>query len=125
VNGEQGEFDFDRLPSAPVDQRTAATLALLRIDPVNDHDRARIVAAIISDAITHSGTVDMNRVRARLVDRHGKLDVRPTLVGATVNGLAGKGVLEPAGWTVNSDTSGNRGKPLRLWKIAGERWCAA
>lgn len=114
----QIELDFDRLPSAPVDQHTADVLALMRVDPIHDRDRARIIAAILSDAVSHRGMVDPNRVRAALTDRHGDLTVNPPVVGATYHGLARKSVIVPAGWVVNNDRSGNAGKPARLYRLS-------
>ena len=116
---DQIALDLDGIPAGPIPQRTADVLALLRLDPIHDRDRARIVAAVLSDAVANGGQVNLNRVRAALQDRHGDLDVRPQMVGATINGLTRKGVLRRTGWDVNEDSrGGNAGKPQPRYELA-------
>lgn len=110
-------LDLDSLPSAPVSDEVADILALLRADPQNDRDRGRIIAAVISVAAENRGVVNSNHVRAKLLNRHGQLDVRPQVVGATINGLTKRGVIRAIGWAVNEDKSGNAGKPQRLYRL--------
>lgn len=102
-------------PSAAIDPTTADTLSLMQIDPVHRTDRDIILDAIETVAARNGGTVDPNELRGRL---HGL--VYPKTIGATINGLAKQGRLEPAGWTVTKgSTTGNNGRPARCWRWVG------
>lgn len=102
-------------PSAPVDQPTADTLALMNLDLVHRTDREIILDAIETVAARSGGIVDPNELRGRL---HGL--VYPKTIGATINGLAKQGRLEPAGWTITKgSTTGNNGRPARCWRWVG------
>ena len=86
-------------------------------DPIHARDRRRIVAAILADALAHSGLVNPNRVRAALTNKHG-IDVYPRLIGATYNGLTRAGILAFEGWTTSDDhRGGNAGKPARCYRL--------
>ena len=102
-------------PSAPVDTDTTDTLALMRLDPRHNTDRQIILAAIEIVADEGDGVVDPNKLR-RLVSGR----VQPNVIGATIQGLAKQGRLEPHGFTVTTgSTSHNNGRPARVW-----RWVA-
>lgn len=101
-------------PSAPVDQPTADTLALMNLDRVHRTDRQIILAAIEIVADEGDGVVDPNKLR-RLVSGR----VQPNVIGATIQGLAKQGHLEPHGFTITTGSaSGNNGRPARTWKVA-------
>ena len=100
-------------PSAPIDQPTADTLALMTLDPSHRTDRDVIAAAIETVAARSGGVVDPNELRAEV---HGL--VQPQVIGATVQALAKRGRLVHAGWTVTTgSTSGNTGRPARVWRL--------
>lgn len=102
-------------PSAPVDQQTADTLALMNLDLVHRTDREIILDAIETVAARHGGTVDPNELR-RLVSGR----VQPNVIGATIQGLAKQGYLVPHGFTITTgSTSGNDGRPARVWRWVG------
>lgn len=115
------------LPATPPAPKPAGPLvasicALMLGDPIHAADRQRIVTAIVTDAREHDGTVDPNRVRARLtrVNADGSTDlvVYPRLIGTVYSGLASKGVLEFAGWIDSTDVrGGNNGKPARSYRL--------
>ena len=85
--------------------------------PLFADDKARIRAAILTEADTHAGVIDPNRVRDALSNEHG-LDVRPRLLSATYHHLRCSGALTPGEWTVNTDRrGGNAGKPIRLYVL--------
>ena len=94
------------------DPHTAAVLALIAGDPINDRDREAIVDAIRS-SVRADGTVSGNDWR-----RHIPTWVYPRVVGATVNALTKAGVLIPTGdWDISTDTAGrNSGKPARRYR---------
>lgn len=103
------------IPSAPVDTDTTDTLALMRLDPRHNTDRQIIAAAVEMVAEANDGIVDPNELRSLVTGR-----VQPNVIGAVVQGLAKRGVLEPHGFTVTTgSTSGNNGRPCRVW-----RWVA-
>lgn len=98
-------------PSAPVDQPTADALALINMDLVHRTDRDLILDAIQAVA-DPEGLINPNRLRQEL---HGR--VYPKTIGATIQGLAKQGHIEPAGWTVTQgSTTGNNGRPARVWR---------
>lgn len=108
-------------PSAPVADETAALLDLIAGDPLHEPDRRVIVAAIVHVARAHGGRVDMNAVRAELVDGNNNMVVYPRVIGAVVSALAQRGVLVADGWTVSEDRrGGNAGKPQRLYRLVGD-----
>jgi hypothetical protein len=108
-------------PSAPVADETAALLDLIAGDPLHAPDRAVIVREMVDVARANGGRVDMNVVRARLVDGNNNMVVYPRVIGAVVSALAQRGVLVADGWTVSDDRrGGNAGKPCRRWKLAGD-----
>lgn len=101
-------------PNAPVDQQTADTLALMRLDPSHRTDRQIVADAIETVAARNGGDVDPNELRAEV---HGL--VQPNVIGATIQGLAKRGHLIPTGWTVTTgSTSGNNGRPARTYRLA-------
>jgi len=108
----------DELPLwQTTDDETAAILRLVSGDPIHERDRAAVVAAIVAAAQEDDGYVDPNLVRSRLSGR-----VYPRVTGATYYALRRAGVLEPAGWTVSTDTAGrNTGKPCRMYRLAAQR----
>jgi hypothetical protein len=110
---------IDAFPATAVDQATADLLKLVSGDTVHEGDRRRIVEAVVAEAASAGGTVNPNRLRARLSDDHGNLVVYPRVLGAVVRALTVKGALAWAGWDVCSgSTSGNNGKPLRVYTLA-------
>lgn len=101
-------------PSAPVDPDTAATLNLIATDRVHRTDRQIITEAIETVAARNGGEVDPNELRAEL---HGL--VQPNVIGATIHSLKCSGRLIATGWTVTTNsTSGNGGKPCRVYRLA-------
>lgn len=100
-------------PSAPIDQRTADTLALIDMDLVHRTDRQIVIDAIETVAARHGGDVDPNELRGEL---HGL--VYPKTIGATIQGLVKRGRLVVTGWTVTTgSTTGNNGKPSRTYRL--------
>lgn len=109
------------LPSAPVSDETAALLDLIAGDPIHERDRRVIVEQIVTVARANGGRVNMNDVRAELVDGNNNMTVYPRVIGAVVSSLARHGLLVADGWTENKDRrGGNQGKPQRLWWLAGD-----
>lgn len=103
-------------PSAPVDQATQDTLGLIAGDRVHRTDRQIILDAIETVAARNGGTVDPNELRSEV---HGL--VYPKTIGATINGLAKRGVLRHVGWTVTEgSTSGNDGRPCRVYELTAD-----
>lgn len=103
------------IPSAPVDQPTADTLALLDGDLVHRTDREVIIAAIEDVAAENGGRVDPNELRRVIAGQ-----VQPQVIGAVVQGLARRGHLEPDGFTITEgSSSGNNGRPARVWRWVG------
>lgn len=106
------------LPAHSVTDETAAILRLMDGDPIHAADRRRIVEAIVWTARTSLGTVDPNKVRARLSLPGGELVVYPRLMGAVYRQLACAGVLERAGYITNEDSHGrNAGKPTPKYRL--------
>lgn len=103
-------------PNAPVDDATQDTLNLLAIDPTHRTDRQIILDAIEMVADEHGGVVDPNDLRRLIAGR-----VQPNVIGATINGLAKQGRLEPTGHFVitKGSASGNDGRPARTWRWIG------
>lgn len=98
-------------PSAPADEATQDTLALIAGDRVHRTDRQILLDAIETVAARNGGTVDPNELRAEV---HGL--VYPKVIGATINGLARTGHLTFVGWTVTrGSATGNDGKPCRTY----------
>lgn len=103
-------------PSAAIDPTTADTLSLMQIDPVHRTDRDIILDAIETVAARHGGTVDPNELRREV---HGL--VYPKTIGATIQGLAKRGVLRHVGWTVTQgSTSGNNGRPAKCYVLTAD-----
>lgn len=103
------------IPSSPVDQPTEDTLALMRLDPRHNTDQEIILAAVEMVAAEHDGIVDPNELRRLITGR-----VQPNVIGAVVQGLAKKGLLEPHGFTVTTGSSShNNGRPARVWRWLG------
>lgn len=99
-------------PSAPIDEPTADTLALMDLDLTHRTDRQIILDAIETVAADGGGLIDPNELRGHLFGR-----VEPKVIGATIQGLARRGHLEPAGWTVTTGSrTGNNGRPARVWR---------
>ena len=100
-------------PSAPVDQPTQDTLALMRLDPRHNTDRQIICDVIETVAARGGGDVDPNVLRGELTGL-----VQPNVIGSTINSLARSGHLVATGWTVTTgSTSGNSGKPCRTYRL--------
>lgn len=99
-------------PSAPIDEDTQGTLDLLNLDPGHHVDRQIILDAIETVAADGGGLIDPNELRGHLYGR-----VEPKVIGATIQGLARRGHIEPAGWTTTQGSaSGNNGRPARVWR---------
>lgn len=113
-------------PAVPRPVRDTATVTQLhapaakRPPKVTSEDRARIDAAIRSDAAAHAGVIDPNRVRAALSGPDG-LTVSSQALSARYSQLAAAEDIESLGYVgVNDDTrSGNAGKPQRHWRWVG------
>ena len=107
---------FDAPHAEPVDQQTASLLALIDGDPLHATDRARVLAAILETAAEHDGRVMPNELRALLHNEQGST-VYPPVIGATVNALkrAGRLVFEHEWQVTEGSTTGNDGKPARVY----------
>ena len=115
---------FDSPHATAIDERTRSLLALMDLDPVHATDRAKVIRAIVETALARDDRlVNPNEWRPLLRDEHGQSTVHPNVVGATVAALKAVGVLvnPEAGqsWTpTEGSTTGNNGKPARVYRLA-------
>lgn len=103
-------------------------LDLLAADqtPIAQDDAKRIRAAILADGRAHDGRVDCNRVRSRLTNNGGHLDVAPRRVGPQYHGMVRSGLLRTLGYLdVNHDVAGrNAGRPAMAYELTEAGWSA-
>ena len=84
-------------------------------DPMHAAERQAVIDAIVAVA-RRDGDTDPNRVRPHIPSWVG-----PRVVSATWGALRNRGLLEPIGWTTNTDAKGrNVGKPQRKYRVVGE-----
>lgn len=105
--------------AAPVDAVVKAILTGLQASEALEEQWATVVKAIVLEARAHRGTVDPNRVRARLAGDDGRPALgTPQVVGAVFYALKKTGVLLRIDWVKSTDrASGNGGKPIPLYAL--------
>lgn len=109
-------FEIQRTPIA---REVDSIIEAMNGDPVHARDRRTIVTAIIAEAHASGGRVDPNRLRARLVNEHGRLTVYPRLLPAVIGGLVARRVLLPDGHVRSTDRVGrNTNKLLPKYRLA-------
>jgi hypothetical protein len=110
-------IDFDAV-SAPIEGETLATVQLVADDPWADDDWVAFWDACHECAGRYDGVVDPNVIRGYLSNQYG-LTIEPRRYSAFWSRAAGKnGFLVADGWVTNDDTKGgNRGKPLRRYRL--------
>jgi len=115
---------FDSPHATAIDEHTRSVLALMDIDPIHATDRTTVIRAIVETALAREDRLaDPNEWRPRLLDEHGVSVVHPNVIGATVASLRAAAVLVwdelPERWVITSgSTSGNNGKPARVYRLA-------
>ena len=83
-------------------------------DPMHAAERQAVIDAITAVA-RRDGDTDPNRVRPLIPSW-----VSPQVVSATWGALRNRNLLEPTGWTTNTDAKGrNVGKPQRIYRWVG------
>jgi hypothetical protein len=115
---------FDSPHAAAIDAHTRSVLALMDIDPIHHGDRLTVIQAIVETALAREDRLaDPNEWRPQLLDERGDCRVHPNVIGATVASLRAAGVLVwdelPERWVITTgSTSGNNGKPARVYRLA-------
>ncbi|GAB3888989.1 hypothetical protein [Terrabacter terrigena] len=115
---------FDSPQAAAIDDHTRSVLALMDIDPIHASDRLTVIRAVVETALAREDRLaDPNEWRPKLLDGDGVSTVHPNTIGATVASLRAAGVLVwdelPERWVITTgSTSGNNGKPARVYRLA-------